>query len=289
MLPSGTIINILILVVVIIVGYLVVREMGSLRQRVRVQEAKVRKMKQEMMHGIIQSDMTNVGFNHRIEPPPTFFNGGGLGNYQQFNHLSKEVSFDNGFEQDYEDIEKSAENQNTEDIVDTVDIDKAILDAVNKEALVDEEDVLEDIEVDAVVYIDKEDVLEDIEADAVMDKDVLDKEESDVVYKDVQYGVDKEILDVDKEVLDSVNKEMPDAVNKEVLVDTEVSDIVEKEVLDVEKASFEDIDYIIEKTDIGNLFEDSVQESEPMELNFKKRPKLRLQFKKKDEEINMKL
>lgn len=65
----STLISLAILILVIIVGYLVLKELKNVRQQVKTQKAQIRKMKQEILHGYIQSDMTAVDYHPQLEPP----------------------------------------------------------------------------------------------------------------------------------------------------------------------------------------------------------------------------
>jgi len=72
-----TLISIFIIFVVIIAAYMIIRELTYVRAQIKTQRAQIKKMKQELLHGYIQSDMTAVNYhcldNNMKTIEPQFF------------------------------------------------------------------------------------------------------------------------------------------------------------------------------------------------------------------------
>jgi len=244
MLSQSTLINVLILLVVMVVGYIVVRELRNIRQQVKVQKAQIKKMKQELMHGVIESDMTNIDFR-RIEPPAQ--------------PVQPPIYFANQVSSEYPGYDEVVEDDDMEDEVNHDD-------EVNHEV---EDEVNHDDEVNHEV------------------EDEVNHEVEDEVDGEVNHEVEEEVVDQSEIGSgDDVSfEEEIDEASTEVHVDqnndgSQISDEEKTEEIDLSLDNHENLE--LETTNINDIFQDDglVKNDEPLELNFR-RPKLRLQFKKK--------
>lgn len=269
MLSQSTLINILILLVVVVVGYIVVKEMRNIRQQVKIQKAQIKKMKQELMHGVIESDMTNIDFRRQIEPQPdpipkqVFYPVPTELDYPGYDEVEDATNPEDGQEDDCGGQEDNCGGQEDDDCgQEDNSCDQEDDNSGGQEDSDEDDNIGHEDDGQQNMVLEQGTHLED----KVAEKYASREDNGD--QKEGEMG-DQEIVNM--ETIEDVGLEE----NR-----NQISDDDKTEEIDL--SLYNKSDDELDKTNIDDIFQDDeiVQNDEPLELNFR-RPKLRLQFKKK--------